>query len=78
MWTIEEEKAKKLGDLLIKYRVKYGYTSAEVSIQTMIDPAQLSRLEKGTVYRINPFMLKSLAKLYKVDVISFYEIIDYI
>ena len=78
MWTIDEQKTKELGILLKELRKEKALQLNEISEKTGIDSAQLSRLEKGTVYRINALMLKSLAQLYKVDVLVFYRIIEYI
>ena len=78
MWTIDEQKTKELGILLKELRKEKALQLNELSEQTGIDSAQLSRLEKGTVYRINALMLKSLAELYDVDVLMFYKIIDYV
>lgn len=78
MWTIDEEKTKELGLLLEDLRKQNKLQLKQVSSLTKIDVGQLYRLEKGTVYRINALMLRSLAALYEVDVIMFYKIIDYI
>ena len=78
MWTIDEKKTKALGNLLIELRANTSLGLVEVANITKIQAAQLSRLEHGTVYRINSLMLKRLAELYDVDVLTFYKIIDYI
>ena len=78
MYIIDEHKTKKLGKILRKYRTKNNYTLKDIYDKTQIDPSTITRLENGTIYRINSLILTSLARLYNINPVSLLNIIGYI
>lgn len=78
MYTIDEQKTKKLGKILRKYRTKNNYTLKDIYDKTQIDPSTITRLENGTIYRINSLILTSLARLYNINPVNLLNIIGYI
>lgn len=78
MYIIDEHKTKKLGKILRKYRTKNNYTLKDIYDKTQIDPSTITRLENGTIYRINSLILTSLARLYNINPVNLLNIIGYI
>ena len=78
MKTTEIKKRKKLGEILKEHRTKKNYTFREVFQKTDIDVSTISQLEDGNIMRINALALISLARLYKINPLIYFKIIDYI
>ena len=78
MFKVTYNDALKLGDILKELRHKKELTFKELEKATGIDSATLSRLEQGTILRINPMILKSLADFYSINLLTLYNLINYI
>ena len=78
MFTIDRTKTVRLGKILKRFRNTNNYTFKDVYTQTGIDPATISRLEDGKIFRINPLIITALAKLYNVNPLIFLNIIGYV
>ena len=78
MFKVTYNDALKLGDILKELRHKKDLTFKELEKATGIDSATLSRLEQGTILRINPLILKSLADFYTINLLTLYNLINYI
>ena len=78
MFKVTYNDALKLGEILKELRHKRELTFKELEKATGIDSATLSRLEQGTILRINPLILKSLADFYTINLLTLYNLIDYI
>lgn len=72
------EKRKTLGNILKEHRTKNNYTFREVFQKTDIDVSTISQLEDGNIMRINALALISLARLYKINPLIYFKIVDYI
>ncbi|MCP1226603.1 XRE family transcriptional regulator [Sebaldella sp. S0638] len=77
-FKINEKKAKEFGEYIRGIREKLGYSTNKVEIDTGISKSDLSRIENGLRKNINPFYLKSLAKLYRKNVLEFHKKLDFI
>ena len=78
MFKVTYNDALKLGDILKELRHKKELTFKELEKATGVDSATLSRLEQGTILRINPMILKSLADFYSINLLTLYNLINYI
>ena len=78
MKITEIEKRKKLGGILKEHRSKNNYTFRDVFQKTDIDVSTLSQLEDGNIMRINALGLISLARLYNINPLIYFKIIDFI
>ncbi|MCP1224778.1 helix-turn-helix transcriptional regulator [Sebaldella sp. S0638] len=78
MFKVTYNDALKLGEILKELRHKKELTFKELEKATGIDSATLSRLEQGTILRINPLILKSLADFYAINLLTLYNLINYI
>ncbi len=77
-FKINERKAKEFGEYIRGIRENLGYSTNKVEIDTGISKSDLSRIENGLRKNINPFYLKSLAKLYRRNVLEFHKKLDFI
>lgn len=75
---VDLAKSEKLGKLLKKARIDAQLSTYAVSQLTKINIADINALENGNKMRINPFHLKALSSIYKINVLKLYEIVDYI
>ena len=78
MFKVTYNVALKLGEKIKELRNKKELTFKELEKATGIDSATLSRLEQGTILRINPLILKSLADFYTINLLTLYNLINYI
>ena len=78
MFKVTYNDALKLGDILKELRHKKELTFKELEKAIGVDSATLSRLEQGTILRINPMILKSLADFYSINLLTLYNLINYI
>ena len=77
-FIIEFEKTVELGIILKKARERLNLTTQEVSQKTNISTTDINYIENGKKNKINPFMLKKLSQLYKLNLLEIYEMIGYI
>ncbi len=77
-FMIELEKTLELGLLLKKSRERLNLTTQEVNQKTNISTTDINYIENGKKNKINPFMLKKLCQLYKLNLLTIYEMIGYI
>ena len=77
-FIIEFEKTIELGIILKKARERLNLTTQEVSQKTNISTTDINYIENGKKNKINPFMLKKLCQLYKINLLEIYEMIGYI
>ena len=77
-FIIEFEKTIELGIILKKARERLNLTTQEVSQKTNISTTDINYIENGKKNKINPFMLKKLSQLYKLNLLEIYEMIGYI
>ena len=77
-FIIEFEKTVELGIILKKARERLNLTTQEVSQKTNISTTDINYIENGKKNKINPFMLKKLCQLYKLNLLKIYEMIGYI
>ncbi|GLI56994.1 hypothetical protein PM10SUCC1_25080 [Propionigenium maris DSM 9537] len=78
MYEVNEEKRIELGKILKKKRLEKNYGLNQFSIKTGVNKSILSRLESGSVLKINPFMLKDIAKGLAIDYKDLYKIVGYL
>ena len=77
-FIIEFEKTIELGIILKKARERLNLTTQEVNQKTNISTTDINYIENGKKNKINPFMLKKLCQLYKINLLEIYEMIGYI
>ena len=77
-FIIEFEKTMELGIMLKKARERLNLTTQEVSQKTNISTTDINYIENGKKNKINPFMLKKLCKLYKLNLLEIYKMIGYV
>ena len=77
-FIIEFEKTIELGIILKKARERLNLTTQEASHKTDISTTDINYIENGKKNKINPFMLKRLCQLYKLNLLEIYEMIGYI
>ena len=77
-FTIDIEKTLELGLILKKERERLNLTTQEVSKKTSISTTDINYIENGKRNKINPFMLKKICKLYKLNLLEVYKMIGYI
>lgn len=75
---IDDDKLIEFGNYLKKLRFENGYTLEFLQSKTNINIADLNRIENAGRKKINPFHLIALSKIYKINVLKFYEMIGYI
>lgn len=78
MFYADEEKTKKFGKTLRELREMNNLSYRDVTRLSGVDSSTLSRLEEGHTFKINVLTIKSLAKLYKVNLLKLLKIIDYV
>ena len=72
-FTIDIEKTLELGLILKKERERLNLTTQEVSKKTSISTTDINYIENGKRNKINPFMLKKICKLYKLNLLEVYK-----
>ncbi len=77
-FSVNIKNAEKLGKILKKAREDSRLSTFAVQKLTKINAADLNRLENASKMRINPFHLIALSNIYKINVLSLYEIIGYV
>lgn len=77
-FSVNNEKAIELGLLLKITREKLQFSTQDVSKLSGVSSTDINDLENGKRMRINPYHLVQLAKIYEINIIDLYRIIDYI
>lgn len=77
-FNVNYEDSEKLGEMLKKAREESQLSTYAVSKLTKINVADINAIENASKMRVNPFHLKALANIYKINVLKLYEIIGYI
>ncbi|WP_158612475.1 S24 family peptidase [Leptotrichia sp. OH3620_COT-345] len=77
-FEVNDDKLLEFSNFLKKLRAENNYTFEYIRKHTGINIADLNRLENGSKKKINPFHLIELSKIYKINVLKFYEILGYI
>lgn len=78
IFEVSEEKALELGKYLKNKREELGFTSNYIENKTGIDKADLSRIENGKKKKINPFYLKELSKILKINQLELFNLAGFI
>lgn len=77
-FEIDINKRKELGQYIKKLRVERELTLIEICKKSQVDLSDLHKIENGTKLKINPFQLKALGNILKVDYKIFYKICGFI
>lgn len=78
MYEVSEEKRLKLGKFLKEKRFQKNYGLNQFAIKTGVNKSILSRLESGNILKINPFMLKDIAKGLNINYKELYKTVGYL
>ena len=68
----------KLAKLLKDAREKKDLKVNQLSVKADINKSLISRIEKGQLLKINPFLIKKLASALKIDFKELYKIVGYL
>ncbi|WP_177160575.1 helix-turn-helix domain-containing protein [uncultured Fusobacterium sp.] len=77
-FEIDINKRKELGQYIKKLRVERELTLIEICKKSQVSLSDLHKIENGTKLKINPFQLKALGNILKVDYKIFYKICGFI
>lgn len=77
-FEIDINRRKELGKYIKKLRVERELTLVEICKKSQVDLSDLHKIENGTKLKINPFQLKALSNVLKVDYKIFYKICGFI
>lgn len=77
-FEIDINKRKDLGEYIKKLRVERELTLIEICKKSQVSLSDLHKIENGTKLKINPFQLKALGNILKVDYKIFYKICGFI
>ena len=77
-YEIDDEKAIDFGVFLKNLRENSGYTLEDIERKTGITVSTVNHIENARKRKINPFHLIALSKIYKINVLKFYELIGYV
>ena len=77
-FEIDINKRKDLGEYIKKLRIERELTLVEISKKSQVSLSDLHKIENGTKLKINPFQLKALGNILKVDYKIFYKICGFI
>lgn len=77
-FEIDINKRKDLGEYIKKLRVERELTLVEICKKSQVGLSDLHKIENGTKLKINPFQLKALSNVLKVDYKIFYKICRFI
>lgn len=75
---VDKIKLKKLGEYIKKIRVEKNLGTNQLAAKIGISPSYITRLEKGEIATVHPYLLKSVAKGLRTDYIVFYKIVGYL
>lgn len=77
-FEIDIHKRKELGDYIKKLRKEKELSLTQLADLTKINIADLHKIENGSKLKINPFQLKALGNVLKVDYKIFYKICGFL
>lgn len=77
-YIVSEEMRIKLGNFLKDKRESKHYGLNQFCMNSDIQTSLYSRLENGKVQKINPYLLKKIAKGLRIDYKELYKIVDYL
>lgn len=77
-YVVSEEMRIKLGNFLKNKRESKNYGLNQFCMNSNIQTSLYSRLENGKVQKINPYLLKKIAKGLRIDYKELYKIVDYL
>ena len=77
-FEIDINKRKDLGEYIKKLRVERELTLVEIYKKSQVGLSDLHKIENGTKLKINPFQLKALGNVLKIDYKIFYKICGFI
>ena len=77
-FEIDINKRKDLGEYIKKLRVERELTLMEICKKSQVGLPDLHKIENGTKLKINPFQLKTLGNVLKIDYKIFYKICGFI
>ncbi len=78
MYEVTEEKRIELGKLIKEKRTEKKYGLNQFSLKTGVNKSLVSRLENGSLLKINPFMLRKIAAGLNIDYKALYKIAGYL
>ena len=68
----------KLGEYILSLRNHKKYSQKHVQNETGVTDSQQSRIERGDICNVSPFVLKKLADFYNVNVIELFILAGFI
>lgn len=77
-YIVSEEMRIKLGNFLKNKRESKNYGLNQFCMNNDIQTSLYSRLENGKVQKINPYLLKKIAKGLRIDYKDLYKIVEYL
>ncbi|UUV16974.1 XRE family transcriptional regulator [Fusobacteria bacterium ZRK30] len=77
-YEVNYENRMKLAKLLKDAREKKDLKVNQLSVKADINKSLISRIEKGQLLKINPFLIKKLASALKIDFKELYKIVGYL
>ncbi len=78
MYEVDKEKRIELGKFLKNKRLLKNFGLNQFAMKTGVNKSILSRMENGSVLKINPFMLKDIAKGLNINYKDLYKIVGYL
>lgn len=75
---VSDEKLKKLGIYIKKIREEKGFGTNQLAAKMDISPSYITKLEKGHIATVHPYLLKSVAEGLRIDYKDLYRIVDYL
>ncbi len=75
---IDEEKLKKLGLYIKEIRERKGFGTNQFAAKIDVSPSYITKLEKGNVATVHPYLLKRVADGLRIDYKELYRIVDYL
>ncbi len=75
---VADEKLKELGLYIKKIREEKGFGTNQLAAKMDISPSYITRLEKGQIATVHPYLLKSVAEAMRIDYKELYKIVDYL
>jgi len=78
MYEVSEEKRIELGTFLKNKRFQKNFGLNQFALKTGVNKSILSRMENGSVLKINPFMLKDIARGLNINYRDLYKIVGYL
>jgi phage repressor protein C with HTH and peptisase S24 domain len=75
---VSEEKLKKLGEYIKKIREEKELGTNQLATKIGLSPSYITRLEKGHIATVHPYLLKSVADGLRIDYKELYKIVAYL